>query len=65
MFFPPIQPNIKQSEKKNQKYNLYQYLKAVLLTREVAYNGKNNKTNIEHNNNITPPNLSGTDLNIA
>jgi hypothetical protein len=65
MFFPPIHPNIRQSEKKNQKYNLYQYRNVVLLTREVAYNGKNNNTKMEHNNNITPPNLSGTDLNIA
>jgi len=64
-FFHQFNLILNNQKKKNQKYNLYQYLKVVLLTLEVAYKGKNNKTNIEHNNKITPPNLSGTDRNIA
>lgn len=65
MLLPPIHPKIKQSEKKNQNDTLYIDLNAELLIFDFTKNGNAIKTNIEANNNTTPPNLLGTERNIA
>lgn len=65
MLLPPIQPNTKQLKTKNQKKILCKGLKKLLLITLRTKNGNNNKTIIDANNKITPPNLLGTERKIA
>jgi hypothetical protein len=61
----PTQPNIIQSDTKNQNNNKWNGLKNELRTLELSKTGKNNKITIAKTIKTTPPNLSGMVLKIA
>ena len=61
----PTQPNIIQSDTKNQNKNKWNGLKNALRTLELSKIGNSNKITIAKTIKTTPPNLSGIVLKIA